>query len=143
MKFTNFIYSLLLLSCTMLTEQTNGPVNVAYDEMADGKIRASATRALENQDVCFDITLIMEDVNEKEAMASNWTIAWVDTNSRYHLLSTNQRDPASAPRGSRERWTNHFRTCTPKDRQNEVNHLILTPKELSYRETEGMKLEWK
>lgn len=115
---------------------------VAHDEMADGNIKASATKSLEEQSVCFDISIMMKNVSEREASSSNWTIAWVDANARYHLMNTNQRDPASSPSGSPEKWTNNFRTCSPKSRQDEVRYLILAPKELSYQEVEGMQLQW-
>lgn len=133
---------LFIISCSRTQKTSPLPSNVAYDEMAAGNIKASATRTISKQDVCFDITLIMKNVSENEAFASNWTVAWIDTNSRYHLLNNTLRDPASTPAGSYERWTNHFRICAPRDHKNEIKSLILTPKELSYKETEGMELQW-
>lgn len=133
---------LTLASCAQLRDPAPRDKNVAYDEMANGNIKATAMKTVGKQDVCFDINLEMKNVDQKEAMASNWTLAWVDSDSRYHLLTLNQRDPASAPKGGTEKWTNSFRTCAPKARAGDVKSLILTPKELSYKETEGMTLQW-
>lgn len=151
MKLLAIISLLAIFGCA----QHRGPASVngnpvAYDQMALGNIKASAVKTVENQDVCFDITLDMKGVKQNEAMASNWTLAWVDKDAKYHLLSMNQRDPASVPKGGTkvepygayEEWSNSFRTCAPKARVGDVKSLILTPKELSYKETEGMKLEW-
>ena len=151
MKVLAIISLLAIVSCA----HNRGPASlngnpVAYDEMAFGNIKASAVKTLEHQDVCFDISLNMKGVDQKEALASNWTLAWVDKDSKYHLLSLNQRDPASvpqggtkvAPYGAYEEWSNSFKTCAPKAKMGDVKTLVLTPKELSYKETEGMKLEW-
>lgn len=141
MKFLAVMSLLAVISCAQQRHPSTDK-SVAYDEMADGKIQATAVKKVTKQDVCFDINLKMKGVEQKEAMASNWTLAWVDQNSRYHLLSLHQRDPASVPKGSPEEWTNSFRTCAPKAKVGDLNSLILTPKELSHKETEGMKLEW-
>jgi hypothetical protein len=151
MKVLALFSLFVIVSCA----HNRGPASlngqpVAYDEMALGNIKASAVKSIEKQDVCFDITLKMKGVPQREAQASNWTVAWVDKESKYHLLSLNQRDPASAPQGGTkvvpygayEEWTNTFKTCAPKARSGDVQSLILTPKELTYREAEGMKLEW-
>ena len=98
-----------------------------------------------------DISLMMKGVDRKEAGPSNWTVAWVDQNSRYRLLSLNQRDPASVPQGGTkiapyghyQEWKNNFRTCAHKAQLKDVKAIVLTPKELSYKETEGLRLEWK
>lgn len=152
MKAISILCLLILSSCA----SHRGPASVdgnpvAYDSMAMGNINASAVKTIEEKDVCFDISIAMKGVNQREAMASNWTLAWVDKESRYHLLTMNSRDPASIPKGGQrvtaygayEEWTNTFKTCAPKARLGDVKSLVLTPKELSYKETEGMKLEWK
>lgn len=141
----------ILASCA----QHRGPASsqgnpVAQDSMALGNIKATAVKFVDKKNVCFDITLVMKGVDQREAMASNWSLAYVDKDSRYHLLSFNQRDPASVPQGGNkvsaygtyQEWTNTFRTCAPQAKPGDVQSLILTPKELSYKETEGMKLEW-
>jgi hypothetical protein len=144
-----FIYILFCILISASCAHQTGPSSsnhqtVAHDEMAQGKIEASAVKILENEDVCFEITLIMKGVDQREAMVANWQLAWVDQASRYHLLNMSQRDPASEPKpyGAHQEWTNSFRSCTPKVRLGDVKSLFLTPKELSYKETEGMKLEW-
>lgn len=149
------LLSFLLLTTIVSCAQTRGPASlngqpVAYDSMALGNVRATAVKSSDAQDVCFDITLVMKNVSQKEASPSNWTVAWVDQDSKYHLLNLNQRDPASAPQGGQkiapygayEEWSNTFRTCAPKARLGDVKSLILTPKELTYKENEGLKLEW-
>ncbi len=151
MKKIILLTFLVLASCA----QHRGPASqngatVAYDTMALGNVKASAIKSIEDQSVCFDVTVVMKGVDQKEAQASNWTIAWVDQQSQYHLLSLSQREPASipvggtkvAPYGAYQEWTNTFRTCAPQARMNDVKSLVLTPKELSYKESESMKLEW-
>lgn len=149
------LLSFLLLATFMSCAHNRGPASVngqqvASDSVALGNVRATAVKSINAQDVCFDITLVMKNVPQKEASPSNWTVAWVDQESKYHLLNLNQRDPASdpqggqkiAPYGTYEEWTNNFRTCAPKAKLGDVKSLILTPKELTYKENEGLKLEW-
>jgi hypothetical protein len=144
MKILSTVMLILITACSHSTQKSfELDKNLAYDDMALGNISATALKIDQQDAVCFEIKLIMKNIAEKEAHASNWTFAWVDRNSRYHLMSLNQRDPASSPVGTKEKWTNHLKTCVPKDRQHEFMYLILTPKELSYKETEGMRFEWK
>lgn len=151
MRLLSFLLLATLISCS----QTRVPASlndqtVAYDSMALGNVRATAVKSLEAQDVCFDITLVMKNVPQKKASPSNWTVAWVDQDSKYHLLNLNQRDPASTPKGGQkiapygtyQEWTNTFRTCASKAKLKDVKSLVLTPKELIYKEHEGLKLEW-
>jgi hypothetical protein len=152
MKVLALISLFALVSCAHNRRPASLNGNpVAYDEMAFGNVRALAVKSVEQQDVCFDITLEMKGVNQKEVMSTNWTVAWVDKDSKYHLLALNQRDPASVPKGGTkiapygtyEEWSNSFRTCAPKTKMSDVKSLVLTPKELTYNEHEGMKLVWK
>lgn len=123
---------------------------VAYDSMAYGNIHASAIKRSEKQTVCFDITVKMKGVKQEEALASNWTLAWVDQNKNYHLLNLNTRVPAStpvggqvvAPYGAYQEWNNSFTACAP-GRAGEVQSLVLTPKEIPYSQDKGMNLTWK
>lgn len=141
---TIFLAALVLVSCTHQKKSTQPEAEyVAFDSMADGLIEATAIKRNENQDVCFDITLTMKGVAQRYAASSNWTAALVDNDSRYHLLNLAQRDPASTPQGSVEKWMNVFRTCAPLEKLGNVKSLVLTPKTLPYRETEGMTLQWK
>ena len=152
MRTLLFLSLAMLISCSHQrgpASETSRPV--ASDSMALGNIKASAVKTVENKNVCFDITLMMKGVDRKEAGPSNWTVAWVDQNSRYRLLSLNQRDPASVPQGGTkiapyghyQEWKNNFRTCAHKAQLKDVKAIVLTPKELSYKETEGLRLEWK
>lgn len=125
--------------------------NVASDSMALGNVKATATKSTESKNVCFDIALTMTGVEQKDASTSNWTVAWVDQDSKYHLLSLNQRDPASVPQGGTkiapygyyQEWRNNFKACAPKAQLGDVKGIILTPKELPYKDSESLTLEWK
>lgn len=153
MKLISFLILTSLWSCS----HHRGPAsltpdkNVAEDTMALGNVKATAVKSTEGQDVCFDVQVTMKGVHQKEASPSNWTLAWVDQESKFHLLTLNQRDPASEPKGGTkitsygawEEWSNTFRTCAPQTRFQDVKSLVLTPKELTYKENESLKLEWK
>ena len=152
MRILPVLAFILLVSCAHERRPASvGGNPVAYDSMALGNIQAEVVKVADKKDTCFDITLNMKGVDQREAQSSNWTVAWVDKESRFHLLNLNQRDPASVPKGGTkvapygayEEWTNSFRTCAPNVNKEEIRSLILTPKELSYKETEGMTLEWK
>lgn len=136
MKISAFLLLLTLISCA------HDP-RVASDSMAGGNVKVSAVKMYRPGEVCFDITINLNGVDQKAAESSNWSLAWVDQNSRYHLLSMTLRDPASIPQGAHSRWKNYFRTCAAKASLNDVKSLILTPKELPFRGTQGLKLEWK
>jgi hypothetical protein len=142
MKTVILISSLFLYSCAHKSPESR-PKNIAYDSMAQGKVEAAVKKTTKKNDVCFDIELTMKDVSQKDISSSNWTVAWLDQDSRYHLLVLNQRDPASVPEGGPDQWTNNFRTCAPVERLGNVGSLVLTPKTLPFAETEGMTLQWK
>ncbi len=143
---------LLISSCAYHHKQTSqeGPA-FAQDTLANGKVHVTAFKTIEHQDVCFEITLKIKEATMKEALTSNWTAAWLDKESKYHLLNLNQRDPASVPQGRGSKnsdatfneWSNTFRTCAPEAKISDVKILILTPKELSYHTKSGLQLEWK
>lgn len=139
----------LYLSCLLALVACSHPKKpapelTATDSMAGGLVSVTAVKMLNDQDVCFDITLTMRGADQSYAYASNWTAAWMDEASMYHLLILNQRNPASAgPKASTEGWSNQFITCAPLGKMGKVNSLILTPKTLPFKETEGMRLEWK
>jgi hypothetical protein len=123
---------------------------MAYDSAASGNVLASAAKVSENKDICFEISLSLKGVSEQAAMASNWTLTWVDQKDRHHLMKLNQRDPAStpnaeftqAPYGAYQEWTNTFRTCINRTKSAEVKSLVLTPKELPFEE-QSLILKWK
>jgi hypothetical protein len=152
MRFLLFICLFILISCS----HQRGPASdtsqpVATDSMALGNVKAFATKTTDNKNVCFDISLSMKGVDQKDASPSNWTVAWIDKESKYHLLSLNQRDPASIPQGGTkiapygyyQEWKNNFRACAPKAVMGDVEALSLTPKSLPYKEAEGLTLKWK
>ena len=124
--------------------------DVASTSMAGGNIQAKAKKSVQKQDLCFDINLIAKGVERRIADPSNWTVAWIDHQEKFHLMNLNQRDPASVPHGGRvvasygsfNEWSNHFKACSSKAKISDVKSLILTPKELPYKETEGMTLVW-
>lgn len=142
MKVSATLFILLFsISCTHRPALRNGHP-VAYDSIAKGRIWASAVRILGANDVCFDITINVKGTEQRSAEPSNWSLAWIDKNSRYHLMSMIQRDPAAIPKENGEIWTNTFRTCAAKSSMNDVKSLILTPKELPFENTLGLKLQW-
>lgn len=142
MKTLFVIFTLVLSGCAHKAPKPR-PANVAYGSMAQGKVEAEVKKTLQRKQICFDIKLSMKDVEQKDIYSSNWTVAWLDQDSRYHLLQLNQRDPASEPAGGPDEWTNNFRTCAPMERLGNVGSLVLTPKTLPFAETEGMSLQWK
>lgn len=119
--------------------------------MADGNVRASAIKKIEEHEVCFDINVALRGTTLEEAMPRNWSLAWMDRNNQYHLLSLNQRDPASVPQGGqvlprsgeRNEWKNTFRTCVDRPELDDIKGIVLTPKELPYEEIRSLRLEWK
>jgi hypothetical protein len=134
-------FLLFFISCTHRPSSRDGNP-VAYDSIANGKIKATAMKQTGPSEVCFDITLNVSGVDQKLAEASNWSLAWVDGNATYRLMSLIQRDPASSPQGHGKNWTNTFRTCATKHSMNDVTSLILTPKEIPFEETQGLNLKW-
>lgn len=150
-----FITTICLLVLGVSCAHYRGPASVedkdvAKNSMAGGNIKAEAKKVTHKQDTCFDIDLVAKGVERKIAEPSNWTVAWVDHQEKFHLMTLNQRDPASAPQGGRviasygtfNEWSNEFRACTSKAKLSDVKSLILTPKELPYKATEGMTLVW-
>ena len=124
--------------------------DMAYNSMALGNVKASALKTIENGDVCFDVDLVMKGVKQEDAASSNWTLAWVDQNAQYHLLNTNQREPASVPKGGTivapygayQEWTNNFKTCASKISPSDVKALVLTPKTLPFKNEQSLHLNW-
>lgn len=149
---------LLVISCLAALASCaahRGPASVnghpvAYDSMALGNVKASAVKRETQQDVCFDITVVGKNIKKDHAMASNWTLAWVDQKDQYHLLPLTQRVPASAPQGGAvvapygfyHEYSNSFTTCAPKAQYGDVKGLVLTPKDLPYDKKDGLKLTW-
>jgi hypothetical protein len=141
----------LLISCAHERAPASFPgKKVAYDSLAKGNIKASAVKRTDKDTVCFDINLVMTGVEQQQAQPSNWSFAWVDQNEQYHLLKTNQRDPASlpvggqviAPYGEYQEWKNSFTTCAPKTQLEQVKTLIVSPKHLPYDESKELRLHW-
>ena len=128
-------------SCSLSLSEKNHS-EVATDSLANNKIKASARRSIEHQDLCFEITLQMDNVDMKDVAPSNWTLALVDQNARYHLLNLTQRDPASAPERIGDQLINHFKVCSPQGKFENPQYLLLSPKSLPFPETEGMKFKW-
>lgn len=153
MKLVSLFVLLGFIGCS----HDRGPASVsnpneAFDKIAGGNIQASAVKSKNAGEVCFDVQLKMKGIPQSEATTSNWNVAWVDKEDKFHLLTLNQRDPASTePKGgikttaygAWEEWTNAFRTCAPQTTFDNVKSLVITPKELSYKESESLNLEWK
>lgn len=143
MRLISTLFILLITSCTHhRISPSQADRNVATDSLADGKIHGTAIRKIEGPQICFDVTLKLQDVEQEIAEATNWTLAWMDAQNRYHLLSLQQRTPASSPKGGTEEWTNTFKICEPKRKLEGINSLLLTPKTLPFKETDGLRFQW-
>ena len=151
MKILSIICLFSLVGCANYRHPSSlGADKYAEDTKAAGSVQASAIKMAENSDVCFDINLVLKNVEPQLASPSNWTIAWVDRQNQYHLLNLNQRDPASTPTGGRvaaqygeyDQWSNTFRACAPKAKMFEVKGLVMTPKSLPYQTGDGLHLNW-
>jgi hypothetical protein len=149
MKFICFLCLFVLWGCSSLKNQLEDP-SVAFDSMSFGRVQVYAKKVIQNEDVCFEIKLHMKNVEQKEILPSNWTVAWTDQSSHYHLLRLNQRDPASVPTVKKtyrffkrqKEWSNEFTTCAPKAKLVDVDSLILNPKSLSLSYVGNLTLKW-
>jgi hypothetical protein len=150
MKFICFLCLFVLWGCSSYRNQVEDP-SIAFDSMSFGRVQVYAKKVFHNEDVCFEIKLRMKNVEQKEILPSNWTVAWIDQASHYHLLRLNQRDPASVPivkktysffKRQRE-WLNEFTTCAPKAKLVDVDTLIMNPKSLPFANVGNLTLKWK
>lgn len=137
----SFIFLLVMVSCSRSIMKPSEKT-IASDAIADGKVTAVASKRTELQTVCFEISLKIE-AQRQYADASNWSIAWVDSNQRYHLLSLQERSPASLIKSPNGLWTNTFKACDNKSKLETLDFLLLTPKTFPFRESEGLKFQWK
>lgn len=151
MKIVSIICLIALGACSHQRNPASvANEHVAKDTMALGNIQATAVKRVEQDNVCFDITLLTKGTDQQAVLGSNWTAAWIDKTDHFHLLSMNQRTPASAPKGGQviapygayTEWSNDFTTCASKAQYGEVKSLVLTPKDIPYREGEGLRLNW-
>jgi hypothetical protein len=143
-RIISVLFLLFLVNCTHTkVKDTRPSETLAYDSISKNRVKAQALKKIQQNDVCFEITLRVKSKDASVSSPSNWTLAWEDQNSRYHLLTLKLRDPASLPRLSpKKEWVNVFRTCAFHARLKEVKSLILTPKELPFGKHESLRLEW-
>lgn len=151
MKYLTIICLAAMVGCSHYREpaSANGSP-VAYGTTGLGNVLAYASKRMDKQDVCFDINVEMKGGTQQEILPSNWTVAWVDQQNNYHLLNMNQRNPASTPKGgevlapywSYQEWKNSFTACAPKANFNDVKTLVLTAKELPWKENREVNLSW-
>lgn len=139
---TSLVFLLVLISCSTPKIKPS-PKTVSTDAIADGKVSAVVNKETLYKTICFEISLKMDSPQKFYAEASNWTIAWVDSNQRYHLLSLQERSPASVVKAQNGLWTNSFKACDNKSKLETLDFLLLTPKTFPYRESEGLKFQWK
>lgn len=145
MKYLVFLSLMFIVGCAT---QPNGFIlsindeDLAYASIAKGSVQASAAKTLESQSACFDITLVAKAARLETILPSNWTAAWVDAKSKYHLLNMNQRTPASVPKHRGGEWTSHFKACLPEAKAEQVKKLVLVPKDLPYDTDEWLELSW-
>jgi len=123
---------------------------VAIDSIESGNISAKATKVIQTHEVCFEVVLKLFGTNRNHALPNNWTMAWIDQNNQYRLLSLNQRNPASTPQGGlilshfgeRQEWINNFKACGSKKDRDRVEAIVLHPKDLPFKTDRGLKLVW-
>ena len=150
MKFLCFLCLSILWSCSSIQTETTDR-NVAHDSMSFGRVQVEAKKILQNDELCFEIKLKMKNVSQKDILPSNWTVAWIDQSSHYHLLRLNQRDPASVPTVKRsylffkrqQVFSNELMTCAPNAKIADVDSLVLNPKSLPFSKTGNLTLKWK
>lgn len=143
MKLSSVLCLILLAGCAHKPDSTppsSSPLATA--SIAKGKITASAVKTITDQDICIVITLEAKGTRSEAVLSSNWMAAVVDQKPQFHLLTINQRDPASVPQGKRRKWTNNLRTCASRARMQDVKKLVLTPKELPFNNGEELQLIW-
>lgn len=136
------LFLILISSCSHQKPDEAKFFSVAYDSMAEDKVKATAIKRSLNDAVCFEISIWMKDSKAQNALPANWTVAWVDHQKNHHLLSLNQRDPASIVKGSAKEWKNDFVACTPNTRLTHVKALVLTPKEFPDVHDRELQLNW-
>lgn len=137
-----YIFSLLIALSSCSSKFLKQDPEVARDSIYFGKIKAVAVQEISQNDVCFDIKLKVKDFGERDVYTASWTLAFVDQNSRYHLMRLTQRNPASIPKLKGDEWHNRFRACAPQKKLNNFQYLLLTPKFSSPGLSGGLKLKW-
>lgn len=150
MKALSVIFLIILTSCAHRRPSSLNGHPIAYDSMALGNVKAEAIKRIESQEICFDIKLSTTGTKQENVLPINWTVAAVDKNNQYHLLKNNQRDPASVPQGGQvvaqygtyQEWSNNFVACAPRAKVGDVKSLVLTPKNLPYKDEKGLELNW-
>ncbi len=150
MKFIGLLCLIALVGCSSHINQIEDR-SVAFDSMSFGRVQAQATKILKNEELCFEIKIKMKNVSQKDILPSNWTVAWIDKSSHYHLLRLNQRDPASTPTviksysffKRQKEFSNEFVTCAPKTTLVDVDSLVLNPKSLPFSKFGNLTLKWK
>ncbi len=111
---------------------------MAFDASEDNEVEATATKRMEADAVCFDISL---KVKHPSSQSEKWTVAWLDKKKRYHLLTLQSRSPASTFEQVGSTWKKEFTTCESNVKFREVKALILAPKE-SGKVAQKLQLRW-
>lgn len=133
----------ILIACTQGQRKENKSYSVAYDSISQNRVKAAAIKKSESTGVCFEVTLWLKDISWDNGHTGKWSIAWVDTNKKYHLISMSQRNPSSVPKKKDEEWKNTLTACAPKVDFSEVSALVLTPKDTEAFENQELRLNWK
>ncbi len=140
-----------LTSCSFLTTQQLLSKNPeASDSIALGRIKATAIKRIQNQEVCFDIELNCKNVKVEQALASNWNLAWIDRSDHYHLMPTTQRSPGALPKTktvttlfkSHTEIHNSFTNCVSTTSLKDVKGIVMTARELPFKNQDELKLHW-
>ena len=145
MRLSGLISLIILAGCAQKPVKTPvlpAPSPYTSASMAKGKITASAEKTITDQDICIVITLQSKGTRSEVVQPYNWMAAVVDQKSQYHLLTLTQREPASVPRRKKKVWSHTLRTCASRARMQDVKKLVLTPKELPFKNEEELQLIW-
>lgn len=134
MKCMFLVITFLLISCS--SHKFSRPsLSMAFDASKDHEVEATAIKRMEDNAVCFDISL---KVKHPSSQSDKWTVAWLDKKKRFHLLHLQSRSPASTFEQVGSSWKKEFTTCESNVKFREVKALILEPKDDS---SPGAKLQ--
>lgn len=142
MRFLVCAFILTLLACSQGSRKENKTYSVAYDSISQNRVKAAAIKKSSSSGVCFEVTLWLKDISWENGHSGKWSIAWVDSQKKYHLISMSQRNPSSVPKRKEDEWKNILTACAPKIQFSEVSALIMTPKDTEAFENQELRLNW-
>lgn len=142
MKFLFCFLILILIACTQGPRKESKTYSVAYDSISQNRVKAAAIKKSESAGVCFEVTLWLKDISWENGHSGKWSIAWIDSKKKYHLITMSQRNPSSVPKKKEDEWKNILTACAPRVKFSDVTALILTPKDTEAFENQELRLNW-